>query len=151
MDHDLDVLLRLVVAAALTGLLGWERQAKGKAAGLRTHMMVGVGAAMFVALGESMVIFFGEFGSQLQFDPIRIIEAVVAGISFLGAGTIFVSRGGPERVRGLTTAASIWGTAAVGLAVGLGRYVLAAGATTLFLIVLWLLRRFEPHAEADPE
>lgn len=76
-------------------------------------------------------------------DPTRVLEAVAAGVSFLGAGTIFVSRGGGERVQGLTTAAAIWSTAAVGLAAGLGRYILAAGVTLLVFAVLQVLGKWE--------
>lgn len=151
MENDLAALLRVALATALGGVLGWEREATGKQAGFRTHMLVALGAASFVTLGEAMVVHFNGFGDDLRFDPIRIIEAVVAGVSFLGAGTIFVSRSGDERVRGLTTAASIWATAAIGLAAGLGRWALAIGATVLALAVLrgmiWLERSRAKTAE----
>lgn len=132
---DLNILLRLAIALGLSCILGWEREHTGKAAGLRTHMLVGMGAALFVVLGELFVLHFREYDENMRFDPLRIIEAVVTGISFLGAGTIFVSRGG-ERVKGLTTAASIWTTAGVGMLAGLERYVLAAASTLLIFIVL---------------
>lgn len=135
MALDLNIFLRLLVALALSCLLGWEREHTGKAAGLRTHMLVGMGAALFVTIGELFVLHFREYDENMRFDPLRIIEAVVTGISFLGAGTIFVSRGG-EHVKGLTTAASIWTTAAVGMLAGLERYVLAAASTVLIFIVL---------------
>ena len=127
-------LLRAVVAIGLSGILGWERESAGKSAGVRTHMLVGLGSTLFVVLGE---LFIARFGHQelMRFDPIRIVEAVVTGISFLGAGTIFVSKG-DERVQGLTTAASILVTAAVGMMVGLRYYVLAAGITLLVFTVL---------------
>jgi putative Mg2+ transporter-C (MgtC) family protein len=136
--QDFDILLRLFVAMVLAGILGWERESTGKAAGVRTHMLVGLGAALFVVLGELFVFRFRQYDENMRFDPIRIIEAVVTGISFLGAGTIFVSRG-RGRVKGLTTAASIWATAAVGLAVGLERYLLAALSTALIFVVLRVL------------
>ena len=138
---DLAVLVRLIIATALAGALGWEREATGKAAGLRTHMLVGMGSALFVSLARLIILDFQGFGDQLQFDPIRIVEAIVAAIGFLGAGTIFVARG-HDRVSGLTTAASIWATAGVGIAVGLERYVLAVGTTVLVLVVLHTLRRY---------
>jgi putative Mg2+ transporter-C (MgtC) family protein len=141
MYSDLSILFRLFVAVVLCGSLGWEREADGKQAGLRTHILVGVGAAMFVALGESVVRHFGPRYDDMQFDPIRVIEAVVAGISFLGAGTIFVSQGKTQRVEGLTTAAAIWTTAGIGIAIGLERYVLAVGATGLVFCVLRVLGR----------
>lgn len=143
MNNDLDVLLKLALAAGLAGILGWERQAYGKQAGLRTHILVGVSAAFFVALTEEVVTHFGREHEEFRYDPIRVIEATVAGISFLGAGTIFVSRDKGETVKGLTTAAAIWATAGVGLAAGLGRPVLAAGATALIFVVLHVLGRWE--------
>ena len=143
METDLRVLARLLVVLVLAGLLGWERERTGKAAGLRTHMLVGMSATLFVALGELVLLRFQSYGSIVQADPLRLIEAVVSGISFLGAGTIFVS-GGKERVQGLTTAASILATAAIGSAVGLERYVLAVGSTALALVVLHLLRSLDP-------
>ncbi len=135
---DLYILLRLAVALLLAGVLGWERESIGKSAGIRTHMLVGLGSALFVVLGELFVQHFRQFDQNMRFDPIRIIEAVVTGISFLGAGTIFVSRG-KGQVKGLTTAASIWVTAAVGMAVGLERYLLAVLSTALIFIVLRVL------------
>lgn len=143
MSNDLEILMKLVIAAGLCGVLGWEREAGGKHAGLRTHILVGVSAAMFVGLGESLMRYFGRDADDMQYDPIRVIEATVAAISFLGAGTIFVSRDRGETVKGLTTAAALWATAGVGLAVGLGRFVLAAGATGLIFFVLHLLARWE--------
>ena len=148
MELELTILLRLVVALVLTGVLGWERETVGKAAGLRTHMLVGFGAALFVGLGETLVQGFRKYGDLQQFDPTRVLEAVVAGVSFLGAGSIFFARG-MDRVRGLTTAASLWATAGVGLAAGLGRYVLALGATALLLVVLRVLLRLEPKVPAS--
>ena len=132
---DLALLPRLIVAMILAGILGWEREATGKAAGLRTHMLVGIGAALFVIIGELIVARFQHYGDIVRFDPIRVLEAIVAGISFIGAGMIFVSQD-RSRVRNLTTAASILTTAAVGLTVGLEHYVLAAGATAVLFVVL---------------
>jgi putative Mg2+ transporter-C (MgtC) family protein len=131
---DPEPLMRAVVAIVLSGVLGWEREAAGKSAGVRTHMLVGLGAALFVILGE---LFVQRFAGQelMRFDPVRIVEAVVTGISFLGAGTIFVSKG-EDRVKGLTTAASILVTAAVGMMVGLRYYWLAAGITLMVFTVL---------------
>ena len=149
MELELWILLRLVVAAALSGLIGYERERTGKDAGLRTHMLVAIGAAMFVSFTDLFTIESlplapagapGNF--RIQIEPLATVEAIVTGISFLGAGTIFVSGKG-RRVRGLTTAASIWVTAAVGIAVGLERYVLAAGATVLILIILHVLDKLE--------
>ncbi|MDP8923713.1 MAG: MgtC/SapB family protein [Chloroflexota bacterium] len=141
MTADLSILLRLVVALVLAGAMGWERESTGKPAGLRTHMLVGMGAALFVSLAGLVIHDFQHLGDALRFDPLRILEAVVAAVGFLGAGTIFVSRG-KDHVKGLTTAASLWATAGVGIAVGLERYVLAIGTTVLILAVLRVIRRY---------
>jgi putative Mg2+ transporter-C (MgtC) family protein len=139
------VLLRLVLAAALAGAIGWERESVGKSAGLRTHMFVGMGAMLFVLLGDAVVLKFQPMQGIVQMDPIRVIEAVTAAVGFLGGGVIFVNR---DRVVGLTTAASIWVTAAIGIAVGLERYVLAVGATVLALVVLHVLAPLSSRDEA---
>jgi len=138
---DYAILIRLLVAALLAGALGWEREQAGKSAGLRTHMLVGISAALYTGLAELLT---SEAGSAGRSDPIRAIQAVALGIGFLGGGMIYVSN---DRVQGLTTAASIWATAAVGIAVGLAHYRLAVGATILLAIVLHVLARFdrEPH------
>lgn len=134
LTQDLQLLFRLLVALVLAGILGWERESKGKAAGLRTHMLVGVSAAMFVLLGEVMMSRYAGDTAGVQVDSTRVLSAVATGISFLGAGTIFVSR--DHTVQGLTTAASLLATAAVGIAVGMEHYVLAVGTTLLLFIVL---------------
>lgn len=140
LEADLWLLLRVLIAAGLSALLGWEREISGKPAGLRTHMLVGVSAALFVMLGELMLVRYvdeAETGlTGLRLDMIGILGAVVSGISFLGAGITFVSRG--NHVQGLTTAASILATAAVGVAVGLEHYLLAAGTTVILLFILRL-------------
>jgi putative Mg2+ transporter-C (MgtC) family protein len=138
---ELALLIRLVVAALLAGALGWERQTAHKQAGLRTHMLVGIASALFTVVAE-LVATQGPAGTGgTPFDPIRVIQAVAVGIGFLGSGVIFVTKG--ETISGLTTAASLWATAALGLAVGLQHYVLAIGATLLMLVVLRGLERFE--------
>ena len=133
------LLLRLVVAMVLSGLLGWERERANRPAGLRTHMTVGMSAALFVILSDVLVDRYAGF-AHTQTDPIRVLEAVVSGISFLGAGTIFVLRG-RDQVRGLTTAASLLATAGVGVAAGVEAYVIAVGSTILLLLVLAVLGR----------
>jgi len=158
MELELWILLRLLIAAALSGLIGYERERGGKQAGLRTHMLVAVGATLFVSFTDLFLLVFqplappGPAGNfRVQIEPLATVQAIVTGISFLGAGTIFVS-GRRGRVKGLTTAASIWVTAAVGIAVGLERYVLATGTTILVLVILHLLQRFEgapPRQETD--
>lgn len=142
MALDLSILLRLIVAIVLAGILGWERERAGKSAGIRTHMLVGLSAALFVVLGELFILRFRD-NDLLRFDPIRIVEAVVTGISFLGAGTIFVAKEKEEKVQGLTTAAAILATAAIGLIVGLERYFLATAATLIIFVVLYSINFIE--------
>ena len=137
MHPDFVILGRLVVAALLAGVLGWERERAGKSAGLRTHMLVGIAAALYTGLAEVASVELGAGRS----DPVRAIQAVAMGIGFLGGGIIFVNRN--ERVQGLTTAASIWATAAMGIAAGLAHFRLAAGATVLLAVVLHVLERFD--------
>ncbi|MFO7167976.1 MAG: MgtC/SapB family protein [Chloroflexota bacterium] len=147
---ELWILLRLAVAALLGGAIGFEREITGKHAGLRTHMLVALGAAMFMSFMDLLAVESrplappGEAGNfRVQIEPMAVVTAIVTGISFLGAGTIFSSSKG-EKVKGLTTAATIWVTAAIGISVGLERYVLAGGATAIVLVILRLLIRLEP-------
>jgi putative Mg2+ transporter-C (MgtC) family protein len=139
MHPELAYLLRILVAAALAALLGFERERAHKPAGLRTHMLVGIAAALYTSLAELSVLGRAE---GLNADPIRAIQAVALGVGFLGGGMIVTGRGG-EQVKGLTTAASIWATAAIGIAAGFAHYVLAVGATVLLLVVLRVLVRFD--------
>ena len=142
MHSELQLMVRLLVAAALAGLLGWERERARKSAGFRTHMLVGIAAALYTTIAQLSVAEIPPYTEGLRADPIRAVQAVAIGIGFLGSGVIFVSRN-EDRVQGLTTAASIWATAAIGLAAGLEHYVLAVGATLLLLFVLRVLARFD--------
>jgi putative Mg2+ transporter-C (MgtC) family protein len=142
LQEELVLLVRLVAAGAMAASLGWEREAAHKPAGLRTHMLVGIASALFTVLGELAVRDYPGSDQGLRADPIRVIQAVAIGIGFLGSGVIFVSKTG-ESVKGLTTAASIWATAAIGIAAGLGHYGLAVGATLVLLFVLRVMVRFE--------
>ncbi|MCG6576867.1 MgtC/SapB family protein [Pseudomonas sp. AF32] len=122
------VTVRLVMAALLGGILGFEREHKGKAAGVRTHMLVALGAALFVLVPQMS-------GSEADAMS-RVIQGVVAGIGFLGAGTILKNNDGDEsHVKGLTTAAGLWMTAAIGVAAGLGREATAVLSTILALVI----------------
>jgi putative Mg2+ transporter-C (MgtC) family protein len=125
------VCARLGAALVLGAIIGWEREVKGRAAGLRTHTLVAVGAAGFTLVGAEFVAAGREDGRDL--DPLRIIEAIATGVGFLGAGSIIQSRG---QVKGLTTAASIWVVAAVGVAAGAGYILLAALLTAFALLTL---------------
>lgn len=141
-EIELPLLIRLIVAGALAAVLGWEREAAHKPAGLRTHMLVGIASALFTVISELAVQDYPGAGADLRADPLRVIQAVAIGIGFLGSGVIFVAKSG-DYVLGLTTAASIWATAATGIAVGLGHYVLAVGSTVLLLLVLRVMARFD--------
>lgn len=124
------VMLRLLIAAALGGVLGYEREHKGKAAGLRTHMLVALGAALFILVPQQA----GASDADLS----RVIQGIVAGIGFLGAGSI-VKGSSESTVHGLTTAAGIWLTAAIGMTAGMGRELTAILSTALAWIILSLL------------
>lgn len=141
-----DTLVRVAVAAALGGAIGLERELDEKAAGLRTHMLVSVGSALFTLVGAYG---FGEFPSG-SVDPSRIAAQIVTGVGFLGAGVIF--RQG-FTIRGLTTAASLWLVAAIGMAAGAGYWkgaLIATGAAVVSLRPLeWLKERALPHRAAS--
>jgi putative Mg2+ transporter-C (MgtC) family protein len=143
---DLNFLLRVLIALLLSSAIGWEREARRKPAGLRTHALVGVSAALFVVLAQVMIEKFNNLGGGIKLDPIAVIGATVSGIGFLGAGSIFLGRDS-GRAHGLTTAASLLATAAIGLAVGLERYVLATGCTLIVLVVMRVMRWLEGRIE----
>jgi putative Mg2+ transporter-C (MgtC) family protein len=128
------ITVRLVLAALLGGMIGYEREQKGKAAGLRTHMLVALGSALFVLVVQQS----GGGADSVS----RVIQGLVAGIGFLGAGAILNNRRNPH-IRGLTTAAGVWMTAAIGVAAGLGRELTAILATVLALVILAVLPRVE--------
>ena len=130
--------LRLVAAALLGALIGWERESRDKAAGLRTHMLVSVAATVFTLIAFDLMTIPGTEDDTLRTDPLRLIEAVTSGVAFLAAGAIFMGQGKP---RGLTTGAGLWLAGAVGLACGIGNIALAGMATGLALTILWLLRK----------
>jgi len=148
MLYDAELLLRIVAAGFMSGMLGWERQSAGKPAGFRTLLLVGMAACLFVVAGEAAAVTYPAGSSSLRVEPFQLIQAVAVGIGFLGSGVVFLTQDG-TRVIGLTTAASIWATAAVGLTVGFGRYLLAAGTTVLLLVTLRILRRFDSSDEND--
>jgi len=139
---ELSALLSVVLAMVLGGAIGLEREASDKPAGLRTHMLVAGAAALVVALSDVMVQRFntGLTAQLVQADPVRVMEAVVTGVSFLGAGTI-IRRSAERQVEGLTTAASLLFTAAVGVCVALSQNFLAVGVTVLVLVTLRVVGR----------
>lgn len=138
------ILVRVLAAAALGGIIGWERERKGRAAGLKTHILVSVGSALFVLAPEVAGISGG--------DNTRVMQGIVSGIGFLGAGAIL--RDG-MRVEGLTTAAGIWMTAAIGMAVGMGQEMLALLTTLLAWLVVAavpkLMSRMPAHRDGGAD
>lgn len=126
------VILRLLMAMLLGGMIGYEREAAGKAAGLRTHMLVALGSAMFVLVPL-------QAGVPLN-DMSRVLQGIASGIGFLGAGAI-LKLDSEADIKGLTTAASIWMVAAIGVAAGMGREATAVIATVFTLVVLEILQR----------
>ena len=129
------MLFRLGLIVLLSGAVGLDRELKHKPAGAKTHILVGLGSTIFMLVSIYM---FEAFRGQAQVDPGRIAAQVVTGIGFLGAGTIILS--GSE-VRGLTTAASLWAVAGIGLAVGAGMYFLAVVSALIILIVFLVINR----------
>jgi putative Mg2+ transporter-C (MgtC) family protein len=141
---QLEIFEEVVIALVLGGLIGFERETADKPAGFRTQMMVAGAAALLVGLSDALLASFQANSSSgvIQSDPIRIVEAIITGVSFLGAGTIF-RRSRTDHVEGLTTAASLLMSAAVGISVALDQVPLAIGVTGLSLLVLWALRVVE--------
>lgn len=133
LDAALRITIRLVTAGLLGFVLGYERESHGKDAGVRTHMLVALGSAVFVMLPAEI----GLDSAGIS----RVIQGLVAGVGFLCAGTILKSRDARHGIEGLTTAAGLWLTSAIGIACGLGREVTAIISTLLALLVLGLLPR----------
>jgi putative Mg2+ transporter-C (MgtC) family protein len=136
------VAVRLLLAALLGGVLGWQREQAGKAAGLRTHMLVALGSALFVLIPQQAGVSPGDLS--------RVIQGIVTGIGFLGAGSI-LKLTEPGQIYGLTTAAGIWLTAAVGIAAGLGREASALLTTFLAFVILSLVPHGEHQAQKSPD
>lgn len=142
----IDALVPLLVAALLGGLVGWERENLKRPAGLRTHMMVALGSALFTQVGMGAVL-GGENAGVEGGDPSRIITGIATGLGFLGAGTIIESRG---RVQGLTTAAGLWVVGGIGVSAGTSQYLVAAAAAGLAVVILGVLPRVNSD-DKDPE
>ncbi|MGD2104413.1 MAG: MgtC/SapB family protein [Anaerolineae bacterium] len=141
---------RSVLAFVLGGVIGWEREHEEKPAGLRTFILVCLGAALFVLLSLEITEEAQramEVGPT-RVDPVRVIASIAQGIGFLGAGTILVTRGS---VLGLTTAAAIWATSAIGVACGLGRWRIALAGTALTFAALQVLGPLTPHIGHRPD
>ncbi|MFH1269827.1 MAG: MgtC/SapB family protein [Candidatus Omnitrophota bacterium] len=137
MFSDIEIIVRLVLSVVLSGFIGLERQVHRRTAGLRTHILVSLGSCLIML---TSIYIFAIYKNEASMDPARIAAGVITGIGFLGAGTIIREK---EGVKGLTTAASLWVVAGVGLATGCGFYKAALFATVLALITLFFLRYVE--------
>ena len=150
------IAVRIVVATCLCGIIGLERELTKSTAGIRTNMLVGLAASTLALTGLSLIAIPGPPGDDelLRYDPIRVIEAVSAGVAFLGAGVVVFSKGD---VRGLTTGASIWASAAIGVASGFGMLGIATIATLTGVTALVVIRRVEfraglkGHSDDNPQ
>ena len=127
------IAVRLVGAVVLCGLIGYERESQHRPAGLRTHMLVGLAAAVYCILTLEIIAGVAVYPDTVRIDPLRIIEAVTSGVAFLAAGMVVFSQG---RVRGLTTGAGMWLAASVGLSCGLGLWLIAGLSTALALAIM---------------
>ncbi|MEN6413898.1 MAG: MgtC/SapB family protein [Veillonellales bacterium] len=143
MIADWEIALRLVAAAVLAGVIGYERQSHHKSAGLRTHILVAVGSCLIMVLSINI---YQSVQGQTNADPTRLAAQVVSGIGFLGAGSIL--KEGPT-IKGLTTAASLWVVSGVGLAVGSGYYTSALATTLLVFVTLTILAKMEHRMCSD--
>jgi len=150
-SQQLFIILEVIVAMVLGGVIGYDRQLADKPAGFRTHMLVAGAAALFVGLGNLAVArFHAAFAdTTVRSDPIRLFEAIITGVSFLGAGTI-IRRSVGNRVEGITTAASLLFTAAIGATIGLAEWFLGVVLTLIVFGILHLARRFK-HYPTDSE
>ncbi len=139
---------KLFIAAILGGFIGWEREKRGRPAGLRTHLLLCVGVALMMLVSEHIFVHYQAYKSDsvLRIDPARIAAQVVTGVGFLGAGTIMRFR---ASVRGLTTAASLWVVSGIGLAVGSGFILPAVFTTIIAIITLIFLPKVEGEMEKD--
>lgn len=142
----MDMLIRLSVATGFGFLLGLERELRGKPAGLRSHMLVAMGSAAFVMVGMHILFATATGDPSARIDPTRIVEGVIGGIGFLGAGCIIQARGS---VQGITTGASIWIAGAVGVASGIGNLPLAGLLSAFALITIAVLGHFEKEVLDD--
>lgn len=132
------IMVRLLAAMLLGAAIGVEREMNARTAGLRTHILIALSACLFALVSFEILGMEAASGQNWNSDPLRLIEAVTAGVAFLAAGSIITSRG---RVQGLTTGAGMWAAGAIGLSCGVGRIPLAILATLMAIIVLWLFRR----------
>ncbi|HKL51975.1 MAG TPA: MgtC/SapB family protein [Wenzhouxiangellaceae bacterium] len=143
-----DMVLRLLAAAGLASVIGLERELRQRPAGLRTHMLVSLGAAGFMLVGYEILFATAVGDPSARIDPTRIVEGVIGGIGFLGAGSIIQGRGS---IQGITTGAAIWIAGAIGVACATGNFILAALITGIALIIVVVLGFFEHEVIYDDE
>jgi len=145
---ELDLTVKLLLASLAGGLIGFEREKHGRPAGLRTNLLVAVGSCVMMIVSEAFYLKYGmhDAESTLRLDPSRVAAQIVTGIGFIGAGVILKEG---ASVRGLTTAASLWAVAGLGMAFGMGFFSLGAIATVLVLISLTLLKKLDPIMKKD--
>lgn len=135
----LEILGQIFLAIVFGGIIGLEREHKGKEAGLQTYSLVCLGSCLFTILSAALFFNFSD-NQNLSFDPSRVIQAIAIGMGFIGAGAIFQEK---ERIRGITTAAGLWVTAAIGIAVGIKYYSFAFFATLGVLLILFIFGEIE--------
>jgi putative Mg2+ transporter-C (MgtC) family protein len=140
------VAVRMIGAALLCAAIGFEREKRDHPAGLRTNMLVGLASAVFALITLHLVAVFEGGPDTVRLDPLRLVEAVTGGVAFLAAGMIVFSRG---RVKGLTTGALMWVSAATGLSAGLGLWALSALTATLALVIGYILKGVERRIRSD--
>ena len=140
MKEELSILLHVIIASVLTGLIGFEREKVDKPAGIRTNMLVGGAVALLVSLGEIIVRHFNQVGLAefISADPTRIIQAIIVGISFIGAGMVLQIKD-EYKIKYLTTAATILFSTGIGIAVALNQYYIAVGVTIFILFINYFL------------
>lgn len=147
-NNEIDILIKLLLAAIAGGLVGLEREKHGRPAGLRTNILVSLGACAMMIISEAFYLKYGmlDTESAVRFDPSRVAAQIVTGIGFLGAGVILKEG---ISVRGLTTAASLWVVASLGMAFGMGYFTLGAITTVLVLVSLVFLKKLDPMLKKD--
>jgi putative Mg2+ transporter-C (MgtC) family protein len=131
---------RLLLATILGGIIGFEREVNSRSAGLRTHILISMGACLFALLAFEIIHFAADMEGQHSADPLRLISSVTSGVAFLAAGSIIVTGG---KVKGLTTGAGMWMAGAIGLACGIGKIGLAVMACAFVVATLWLIAKLK--------
>ena len=140
------IFARFVGAILLGGIIGFEREAKNRPAGLKTHIMVALAAAVFAIISVESIHTAGMDSDNFKPDPLRVVEAVTAGVAFLAAGTIVLSRG---EIQGITTGASLWLAGAIGLCLGFGHWVIGFGAVIAGITILFCVGFLEDKLDTD--